>query len=217
MAKVTSKLQLTVPKVIADEYGIKPGDQLDWVPAGDVDPGHSCQIPAQPVPLRSVEERVELFAKCWSGSANATSIQPGGEELRFQPSAHPNPTKSSAAGDARISTTVAALVDTNILVYRFDPSSPRKQAIATQLLRQGLKEGSIRLPHQAIIEFVAAATRSRAGQGPLDVPACGVPRSGGTAHPVHGLVSPRCPGAHSPSRGRRVSAFLVRCSPLGLC
>ena len=36
MAKVTSKLQLTVPKVIADEYGIKPGDQLDWVPAGDV-------------------------------------------------------------------------------------------------------------------------------------------------------------------------------------
>ncbi len=62
---------------------------------------------------------------------------------------------------------MAALVDTNILVYRFDPSSPRKQAIATQLLRQGLKEGSIRLPHQAIIEFVAAATRSRAGKAPL--------------------------------------------------
>jgi AbrB family looped-hinge helix DNA binding protein len=35
MAKVTSKLQLTVPKAIADQYGIKPGDELEWVPAGD--------------------------------------------------------------------------------------------------------------------------------------------------------------------------------------
>jgi len=35
MAKVTSKLQLTVPKAIADRYGIRPGDDLDWIPAGD--------------------------------------------------------------------------------------------------------------------------------------------------------------------------------------
>src|ERR1700693_2171478 len=35
MAKVTSKLQLTVPKKIADQYGIRPGDQLGWVPAGE--------------------------------------------------------------------------------------------------------------------------------------------------------------------------------------
>ncbi|HEY1264081.1 MAG TPA: AbrB/MazE/SpoVT family DNA-binding domain-containing protein [Terriglobales bacterium] len=35
MAKVTSKLQLTVPKAIADRYAIRPGDELDWVPAGE--------------------------------------------------------------------------------------------------------------------------------------------------------------------------------------
>jgi AbrB family looped-hinge helix DNA binding protein len=35
MAKVTSKLQVTVPKAIADQYGIKPGDELEWIPAGD--------------------------------------------------------------------------------------------------------------------------------------------------------------------------------------
>lgn len=35
MAKVTSKLQLTVPKAIAQQYGIRPGDELDWLPAGD--------------------------------------------------------------------------------------------------------------------------------------------------------------------------------------
>lgn len=35
MAKVTSKLQLTVPKAIAEQYRIRPGDDLDWLPAGD--------------------------------------------------------------------------------------------------------------------------------------------------------------------------------------
>ena len=34
MAKVTSKLQVTIPKTIAEEYGIKPGDQIDFEAAG---------------------------------------------------------------------------------------------------------------------------------------------------------------------------------------
>lgn len=32
---MTSKLQLTVPKAIAGKYGIRPGDELEWSPAGD--------------------------------------------------------------------------------------------------------------------------------------------------------------------------------------
>ena len=36
MAKVTSKYQVTVPRKIAEEYHIHPGDDLDWAPAGDV-------------------------------------------------------------------------------------------------------------------------------------------------------------------------------------
>jgi AbrB family looped-hinge helix DNA binding protein len=35
MAKVTSKLQVTIPKAIADRYGIRPGDTVDWIAAGD--------------------------------------------------------------------------------------------------------------------------------------------------------------------------------------
>jgi len=62
---------------------------------------------------------------------------------------------------------VAALVDTNVLVYRFDPRFPEKQQIATDLLRQGIAKDSIRLPHQAIVEFVAATTRTLKGQSPL--------------------------------------------------
>ena len=32
---MTSKLQVTVPKAIADRYDIKPGTEIDWIPAGD--------------------------------------------------------------------------------------------------------------------------------------------------------------------------------------
>jgi len=54
---------------------------------------------------------------------------------------------------------VAALVDTNILVYRFDSRFPAKQAKARTLLRAGIADDSIRVPHQALLEFIAATTR----------------------------------------------------------
>lgn len=47
MAKVTSKLQVTVPKALADQFGIQPGDEIEWEPAGDVirvlPPGHRTE------------------------------------------------------------------------------------------------------------------------------------------------------------------------------
>lgn len=54
---------------------------------------------------------------------------------------------------------VAQLIDTNILVYRFDPRDPVKQSVASETLRKGLEQGSAVLPHQAVVEFVAAVTR----------------------------------------------------------
>ncbi len=35
MSKVTRKLQISVPKALADRYGITPGDDLTWEAAGD--------------------------------------------------------------------------------------------------------------------------------------------------------------------------------------
>lgn len=35
MAKVTSKLQITVPKTLAVELGIRPGDDIDWTVSGN--------------------------------------------------------------------------------------------------------------------------------------------------------------------------------------
>jgi predicted nucleic acid-binding protein len=60
---------------------------------------------------------------------------------------------------------VASLVDTNILVYRFDPRDPIKQRRATEFLREGLLAGSVILAHQCVVEFVAAVTRPRRDLG----------------------------------------------------
>lgn len=60
MAKVTSKLQLTLPKAIADQYKIRPGDDLDWLPAGDairVVKRDAAEL-AEPA---TIEERLHLF------------------------------------------------------------------------------------------------------------------------------------------------------------
>ena len=59
MSKVTSKLQVTIPKAIAEQYGIEPGDEIEFQPAGDtirvVPPGgrRSTRL--------SLAERLRLF------------------------------------------------------------------------------------------------------------------------------------------------------------
>jgi bifunctional DNA-binding transcriptional regulator/antitoxin component of YhaV-PrlF toxin-antitoxin module len=56
---VTSKRQVTLPKAIADRYGIRPGDTLGWLPDGDhlrVTVGGR----EEPAPL-TVQERLRLF------------------------------------------------------------------------------------------------------------------------------------------------------------
>jgi AbrB family looped-hinge helix DNA binding protein len=59
MGKVTSKLQVTVPKAIADQFHIRPGDDLEWIPAADairVVPARSTS-PA----LADIAARLKLF------------------------------------------------------------------------------------------------------------------------------------------------------------
>ena len=62
---------------------------------------------------------------------------------------------------------MAALVDTNVLVYVYDPRVPAKQRRASDVLLAGLKADAVRLAHQAIVEFVAAVTRPASSGGPL--------------------------------------------------
>lgn len=58
VSKVTSKLQVTLPKALADQYGISPGHEIDWVAAGEV-------IKVLPrgskTPVPNVPTRLKLF------------------------------------------------------------------------------------------------------------------------------------------------------------
>ena len=36
MSKITSKLQVTLPKVLAKRLRLQPGDEIDWQEAGDI-------------------------------------------------------------------------------------------------------------------------------------------------------------------------------------
>ena len=61
------------------------------------------------------------------------------------------------------------LIDTNILVYRYDPRFPDKQRTATHVLREGIAAGNARIPHQSIVEFVSATTRGGPEARLLDI------------------------------------------------
>ena len=65
---------------------------------------------------------------------------------------------------------MADLIDTNVLVYRFDPADPVKQRVAADLIRRGIVTGSARVAHQALVEFLAAVTRRRPTGPILDLP-----------------------------------------------
>ena len=73
MAKVTSKLQITVPKRLAQKFGIKPGDEIEWQATGD-----AIRIVPSPIPKASIEDRLRLFEQ-------ATARQKERERLRPLP------------------------------------------------------------------------------------------------------------------------------------
>ena len=57
MAKVTSKLQVTVPKALAAQYGIAPGDEIQWEAGGDV----IRVVPPRKAARRDRRSRARLF------------------------------------------------------------------------------------------------------------------------------------------------------------
>jgi len=58
MSKITSKLQVTLPKALADRFHIRPGDEIDWQDAGDT----IRVAPRSSRPARlSLEMRLRLF------------------------------------------------------------------------------------------------------------------------------------------------------------
>ena len=57
MSRITSKLQVTLPKALAERYHIEPGDEIEWEAAGDA----IRVVPAGRGPRRDVAARLRLF------------------------------------------------------------------------------------------------------------------------------------------------------------
>ncbi len=57
MAKVTSKLQVTVPKALAERFRIRPGDEIAWEASTDA----ILIVPARDLKPLSAAERLALF------------------------------------------------------------------------------------------------------------------------------------------------------------
>jgi AbrB family looped-hinge helix DNA binding protein len=57
MAKVTSKFQVSIPRTLAEQLRIRPGDDIEWRIAG----GDLRISPAGATGLLSIERRLELF------------------------------------------------------------------------------------------------------------------------------------------------------------
>jgi AbrB family looped-hinge helix DNA binding protein len=78
VARITSKLQVTIPKAIADRYGLSPGDDIDFVPAGDV----IRVIPAAeaaPGARGDAGERLRLFDKATARQGRRQRGRPRGQ------------------------------------------------------------------------------------------------------------------------------------------
>jgi len=71
MAKITSKYQVTLPKAVADRYSLVPGDDIDWVPAGDV----IRVIPStRKATGLSVDARVRLFDQATQRNSGEAAV-----------------------------------------------------------------------------------------------------------------------------------------------
>ncbi len=68
---MTSKLQVTIPKAVADRYEIEPGTDVAFEPAGDV----IRVVPARR-PRRDLRERVRLFERALARQREREAARP---------------------------------------------------------------------------------------------------------------------------------------------
>jgi bifunctional DNA-binding transcriptional regulator/antitoxin component of YhaV-PrlF toxin-antitoxin module len=87
MAKVTSKLQVTLPKALAERHAIRPGDEITWESAGDiirVIPGGAATPPDRKARSRffdQASQRQRRRNRALKGSRNGQSRGWKREEL----------------------------------------------------------------------------------------------------------------------------------------
>ena len=75
MSRITSKLQVTIPKHLAELFGLGPGDEIQWVPdAGTL----RILLPGSRTSL-TVEERLSRFDQASERIRRGATALPGTE------------------------------------------------------------------------------------------------------------------------------------------
>jgi AbrB family looped-hinge helix DNA binding protein len=81
MSKVTSKLQVTVPKAVADRMGIRPGDRLEWAVAGSEIrvrvPGRGVAGLTRPARLALFDQATARIRRYGRGRRSGTPVSRG--------------------------------------------------------------------------------------------------------------------------------------------
>jgi AbrB family looped-hinge helix DNA binding protein len=72
VAKVTSKLQVTLPKALAQRYGIEAGDQIEWEAAGDA----IRVVPVSGRPPGDPSARLRLFDRATKRQQDREQAEP---------------------------------------------------------------------------------------------------------------------------------------------
>jgi hypothetical protein len=118
---------------------------VQWLPAGE-----AIRVVPQGAQRARTDEtkRLSLFDQAAARQRERESARPLDHR-----------SEGSPGGPARSFMSATALVDTKRPGLPLRPRFPRKQTIANELLRDGIADGSLHLPHQAVVEFVAAVTR----------------------------------------------------------
>ena len=126
MSKVTSKLQVTLPKVIAAAHNIRPGSEIHFESGIDciriVVGGTRSELP--------INEKLRLLTEANTRQRERNKQHRASRKQRIE-----------IANSEKILTTVAQLIDTNILINRVDPRFPEKQEIVTKLLEKTVQNG----------------------------------------------------------------------------
>jgi AbrB family looped-hinge helix DNA binding protein len=79
MSKITSKLQVTLPKALADRLRLRPGDEIDWQEAGDA----LRILPHRSQPTRfSSEMQLRLFDEATQRQRRRQARRRPGKETR---------------------------------------------------------------------------------------------------------------------------------------
>ena len=208
MAKVTSKLQVTIPKAIAGQYGIEPGDEIEFQPAGDairvVPPGRRGGA------RLSLEERLRLFDQAMDRQREREKTDEAAGQARWELPRRARLETRGSLHPWRVSLTPTSSSTASILAFRRSSASLASFSTA----------GSQPARWPSLIRSSSNSSPPSAAPGGISTALHCSPWSKPTGRRRNSCFSFRSSiptrRCSRPPCGVRPPALLVRCTPVGV-